>query len=148
MDAALIMRVMRFQNKIQELYELSSSIDQPDMEVPPEWQAVEAMTPEEKARWEEGDDLALSPADLAWQCSATERRAPTASEIAEAVKEGPGFLERTALGDQQHRMEVAMSGPKLAVMRAAVALSSLLAINKSSEEDSQPTRKKKRVGKK
>ena len=43
MDAALIMRVMRFQNKIQELYELSSSIDQPDMEVPP----VEAMTPEE-----------------------------------------------------------------------------------------------------
>ena len=112
MDAALIMRVMRFQNKIQELYELSSSIDQPDMEVPPEWQAVEAMTPEEKARWEEGDDLALSPADLAWQRSATEGRVPTASEIAEAVKEGPGFLERTAVGEQQHRMEVALSGPK------------------------------------
>ena len=55
-----------------------------------------------RRRWEEGDDLALSPADLAWQCSATERRAPTASEIAEAVKEGPGFLERTAVGEQHN----------------------------------------------
>ena len=153
MDTALIMRVMRFQNNLIELYKVSSSISQPDIEVPAEWQAVEAMTPEEKARMEVEDDVALSPADLAWQRSAAEGRSPTPSEIAEGVKEGPGFLERTALGEQQHRMEVAMSGPKLVttpldVMRAAVALSSLLAINKSSQEDSQPTRKKKRVGKK